>query len=476
METPPKERRHTSQHALIDSAIRSTKQLSASSDIMTRSLANRMFSELTQVRRALPNRRLHEAAAGETASIAHAAGSDAANRHVVDPKTTPHPAQPVAPVATPSTAWDDLDAVRDVQDSGASDWAFLMELHRSRTLHRLKAHAQVLCLHGDCGIDGEAPVHALYTVADGHAPLGLLDAWTDSKAAPTAEDQTAGAIRSYQMVAEMAAQAPSTRLAFVARLRFDLAPLVRQSQAHGVAADWLTIVGPESPLHADQALWRRARADAELGESDFALHTDYGCAPRILRARLWAKRMEIQSGGEKLWVTCLYGREVDLAPGDTATEWRLLSNRSAQDLAGAHELMQWCLSMAAFDHFARLMQHTRSFGGAPRVFDLIAGCRIAQLTEYALLDPEVDAHVFFSRDEMRAIDLLSKRQPSAEMCLADNLHQLAILGGVADRHADRDAQYAAIRCGLLRLSDAVAVLRRLPSPTHGQEPVLNRRG
>jgi hypothetical protein len=53
------------------------------------------------------------------------------------------------------------------------------------------------------------------------------------------------------------------------------------------------------------------------------------------------------------------------------------------------------------------------------------------------------------------------------MRLADNLQQLAILGGMEDRHADRDAQYAAIRRGLLRLSDAVAVLRRLPSQAHG---------
>jgi hypothetical protein len=67
---------------------------------------------------------------------------------------------------------------------------------------------------------------------------------------------------------------------------------------------------------------------------------------------------------------------------------------------------------------------------------------------------------------MHAIDLLSKRQPAAETRLADSLHHVAVLGGVEDGHVDRDAQCLAIWRGLLRLSDAVAVLRRLQSQTH----------
>lgn len=449
---------------LIDSVIRTTRQLAASSDITTRSMANRMLSELTQLRRGLPTRRLHD----------NPSGASSAATPEVQPIKLKIPSAFAVKAETHATSWDDLTAIRDALDGGEIEWQAIIDLHRLRTRQRLAAHKTVLCLYGELEREsGRAEaqtqpclsVNSVYAVTPRQEPLGLIDAWADSPSPRTEQHATAGANRAYEKIAEMATALPDSRLVFVAPCRFELVKFAQRIQTEGTQADWLTCLPAGSALIDDPALWERVGTGAELGDINFSLYSTAGRALRETQIRLWAKRLEISSGGEKLWATCLLAREVDLTSDQTLMEWRLISNRGAPDLASATELMEWWFAFEAFDHYAELAQralHVDCVQPAASVAaDLILACRVAQLAWHARVDAEFDARLFFSGAEIHGLALLTKRDPADHITLADMLNMVAELGGADAWRDDADTGFEAIVGGLRRLSDAVAMLQRL---------------
>ncbi len=506
MEDTPKERRHLSHHALIDSAIRSSKQLASSSDIMTRSLANRMFAELTQLRRDLPNRRSTETISGTLPATAPGTRANRSNINdiKVDLSTLheiSHPAnsQPVKPAivsasaiaqaATVSTAWDDFSAIRDMFDSGEVEWQEVVDLHRTHTRQRLKKQTTVLCLYGGLEFDADnkppvttAPstqprltINPIYTITPQQEPLGLIDAWIDTGMLHADSDDSANAIRGYEQVTETAKKSPGSRLVFIAEHRFELATFMQRAQALNTPADWLISVPADSPLHADASIWERASTGTELGELDFALLAAPGAIQCEIRLRLWAQRVEIQAGDDKIWVTCLLAREIDAEPksGVVPMESRLLTNRSVQDLPGAKELMEWWQAFGRLNDVTRHLQRVlevdyKELADIARIapslaVQLIITCRIAQLYWHAAINPELDANLFFTLDEIRGTDLLMKRRPDTDtpISLTNMLQEIAKLGGAGNREENSDAKFEATRLGMHRLSDAVAVLQRM---------------
>lgn len=60
MDQPTTDRRRTSYNGLLDSAIRTATKLASVPDPLTKSLANQLLSDLTQLRRELPTRREYD--------------------------------------------------------------------------------------------------------------------------------------------------------------------------------------------------------------------------------------------------------------------------------------------------------------------------------------------------------------------------------------------------------------------------------
>jgi hypothetical protein len=502
LEDTPKERRHLSHLALVDSAIRSSKQLAASGDILARSLGNRLFSDLTQLRRQMPHRRSNEnpldlastASASRTPQAKSA--SNAAIVEVVPPQKTDaeHTVAPTlapaaeAKTATPPHSWDEHIAIRDAIDNDATQYQAIIDLHRNRTVQRLKTHAMVLCMYGEWIVElgavaaaasGEThipasmAVKAILGVTPQQEPLGLIEVWIAEN------DATGNALRAYEQVADTRAKSPASRFLLIAELRFELARFTQRIQKLGTPADWLVNIPADSALYDDASVWGRVLADAELGDKSFTLAPDNDHMSHEIRVRLWSKRMEIQIGSDKVWATCFIAREIDdeatEKSADSLCEWHLLSNRNAPDLASTGELFEYWLAFDPFNHLTQRTQvaihndDTAVHSTPPLPADLniklalnlITTCRIAQLIWHLQATPEIGAGLFFTDQELRAIELLTRQQTSKETQLAQIMRLLVKLGGGGNSTEASDPSFEALRRGLQRLSDAAAVLRRL---------------
>jgi hypothetical protein len=489
--------------ALVDSAIRSSKQLASSGDVMARSLGNRIFSDLTQLRRQMPHRRLNETP-GEAMQGAPATNAAVAKVIARQPSPSEHAAtSSLAPVAATKTAaaahcFDEHTAIRDAIDSDATQFQALIDLHCSRTMTRLKAHAMALCLYGECEFElgsvrsttlNDTPtstriaVKTVFASSPQQEPLGLLDAWLDAQTTPDTDDVTGNAMRAYAQVAETRKISPSTRLLFIAELHFALARFAESVQKLGSPADWLLQVPVDSALFDDAAVWGRVVAGAELGDKTIALASDNVDTPQEIRLRLWTQRIEVQIDGDKVWATCLVARAVDQNPEASTLEWRLLTNRNAPDLASASELFEYWLTFDLLNRYTQSAQLAIRNDFAPvcgavplsanlsanlsvsmhinLASNLTTACRIAQLLWHLQATPEIDAGVFFTDQEIHGLELLTPEQSAAAPQLAQIMGSIARLGG-GGKTADPSApNFEAIQRGLQRLSDAVAVLRRL---------------
>jgi len=86
-------------------------------------------------------------------------------------------------------------------------------------------------------------------------------------------------------------------------------------------------------------LWERGDA---VGEINFTMAARQGVKARTVRQRLWLQRVELPaSKGKSIAATCLVAREFDAPAGVKPIEWRLLTNRAANTLDEAIELIEW---------------------------------------------------------------------------------------------------------------------------------------
>jgi hypothetical protein len=488
MEDSPNERRKLSHNALLDSAIRITKQLASSNDIMTRSLANRMFSDLTLLRRGMPNRRRNEGASAASSALPPKTRSDAICADNPEEATVQQRAAAAAKRVPTIQEWAKTPTVFDFFDNGDVDWRHAMSLQRMQTEQRIATHATVLCLHdtlefdyGNHGMEGpdaqadevrRMSVHPLYAITPLQEPLGVVETWMAPMAQQDKNQENIPWILGYERVAAIAATIPATRFVYMAERQSTLAAFIQRVQTLGTPVDWLLRADSDSAHPDDAQLWKHLGASEPLGETSFTTVSTDGLQEREVRQQVWAQRLEIPSGtSDRLWATCVLARDMDAPADSTPLEWRLITNRSAQDLASATELAAWQRAHSAIDIFAKVVKYACRLDPAPSdateleamlAWRTLLAWRIGLLTWRERTEVNTEAALCFAPDEIRGAYLLMKKSPPTEPTqLNEMLHMLVQLGAIAERKNDAEAKIHAIRLGLRRVMDAAALLQTL---------------
>jgi Transposase Tn5 dimerisation domain/Transposase DNA-binding len=404
-------------------------------------------------------------------------------------------ADPTASVPQACHGWGETMAAYRFFDNDKIEWHAILEPHWQQTQKRMQAHPVILCLQDTTELDfngqqaqGLGPLtyeaqrglylHPTYAVTPQREPLGILDAWMWAREKKDESGQRGGPkeslrwIEGYERIAEMAPSLPSTRLVYVADREADLMALMERADALGNPADWLVRAAHNRSLPEGDKLWERATRGEALGEIAFTMAARQGVKARTVRQRLWLQRVELPaSKGKCIVVTCLVAREFDAPAGVKPIEWRLLTNRAASTLDEAIELIDWYRARWEIEILFNILKNgcqveelqLGTFERLERALALflVVAWRVAHLMRLGRTCPDLDAHLFFDPDEIRAAYLLTKTRAPAQSRLNEVLRLIARLGGFLARKGDGEPGAQTIWKGLTTVRIAAETMRLL---------------
>jgi hypothetical protein len=130
---------------------------------------------------------------------------------------------------------------------------------------------------------------------------------------------------------------------YVADREGDIRALMDLAARRGHPADWLVRATHNRNTALGEKLWDRLARTEPLGEVEFMLPAAPGRAARRVRQTLYSERVTLPAhrGAPALAVTAILAREEHPPAGETALEWRLLTNRMAETLEPVVELIDW---------------------------------------------------------------------------------------------------------------------------------------
>jgi IS4 transposase len=371
------------------------------------------------------------------------------------------------------------------------DWRDLMAPHWNKALQRMAGQAVVLCIQdttelnfngrqtqglGRLSYDAQRGMyaHMTYAVTPHRVPLGVLDCWMWARR-PRGEAALLESTRwidGYERIAEMAAQLPSTRLVYVADREADFGALLGQAQVLGYPADLLIRVRYDRKLQADDAQLFAALSQAPvLGEIVFALAPGRGRKARTVTQSVSVVRSVVRlPGNQTTTLTVVQAMEHDAPQGDKPVCWRLLTNRSVNDLAQASELIDWYRArweVELYFHIVKtgcrveqLQLETIERVERALALYLMVAWRIHYLMRLGRDYPDLDCEMMFDTDEWKAAYLLAKKKPPATPpTLNEVMRMVASAGGFMGRKGDGQPGAKAIWSGMQALHFFVEGMR-----------------
>ena len=407
-------------------------------------------------------------------------------------------AKPTASIPEACDSWSETCAAYRFLSNPDVTWEGILAPHWARTQGRMSAHAVVLCIQDTTELDfngqeiaGLGPLsyeaqrgmylHPTYAVTPGREPLGMLDAWMWAREKRGKDGVRPGMkesrrwVEGYERIAEQAAQLPDTRLVYVADREADMVEMMRVARDLGTPADWLVRAQHDRCLADDDAtkLWAATTGEEPLGEIRFTMGGREKQAAREVRQQLWARPVLIGDGRKgRIEATCIVARETDAPDGVKPVEWRLLTNRVANTLEQATELIDWyrarweievyfnvlkngCevekLQLAAIDRLERAL-----------ALFMVVAWRVAYLMRKGRNCPDLDAALFFDPDEIRGAHLLNKlKLPATPPTLNDVVRLIAKIGGFLARAGDGEPGVKTIWKGLDQVHASAETLRAL---------------
>jgi hypothetical protein len=414
-------------------------------------------------------------------------------------------ADPMASVPKACQGWGETMAAYRFFDNDKVEWHAILEPHWQQTQERMQAHRVVLCVQDTTELDfngqgaiGLGPltyeaqrgmfVHPTYAVTPQREPLGILDAWMWAREKKDESGKRGGPkesvrwIEGYERIAEMAPGLPSTRLVYVADREADLMALMERAQALGTPADWLVRAAHNRCLPEGDKLWERTTQGEAVGQIAFMMASRHGVKARTVRQHLWMQRVELRaSKGPCIAATCLVAREFDAPAGVKPIEWRLLTNRTASTLEEALELIEWYRARWEVEILFNILKNAcrveaLQLGTIERLeralaLFLVVAWRVAYLMRLGRTCPDLDAHLFFDPDEIRAAYLLTKTRAPAQPKLNEVLRLIARLGGFLGRKGDGEPGTKTIWLGLREVHVVAKTLRLLREDDGGDTSV-----
>jgi hypothetical protein len=406
-------------------------------------------------------------------------------------------ADPAASIPDACHGWAETMAAYRFLGNEAVDWQAILAPHWEQTRGRMQVHPVILCLQDTTElnfngqeIDGLGPLcyeaqrgmylHPTYAVTPGREALGVLDAWMWARSRKDATGkrhdlkESQRWIEGYERVAEMAVEFPATRLVYLADREADLMPLMCRAQELGEPADWLVRASHNRCLPDGGKLWECTTAGEPLGQIEFTMASRHGVKARPVRQQLWAQRLELRgTSGKPLSVTSIVAREVNAPAGTKPVEWRLLTNRPAENCAAVVELIDWYRARweieMLFDILknacrieALQLEHIDKLERAIAMY-LVVAWRIAHLMRLGRTSPDLDATRFFDWAEIRAAYMRSKAGPPAAPTLNEVLRLIAGFGGFLARKGDGEPGVQTIWKGLRKIRIAAEALRAADS-------------
>jgi hypothetical protein len=416
-------------------------------------------------------------------------------------------AQPGASLPVACGGWAETQAAYRLLAHENVDWESVLAPHWDGSVERMRAHRVVLCVQDTTeldftsqpGIEGLGPLsylrqHGLYVhptlaVTPDGVPLGVLDAWLwardretfgdDKRHWPIEAKESMRWLEGFERCAELAATLADTRLVYVADRECDIHEFMVRA-GHWPGVDWLIRATHNRCLAEGDKLWERLAEGAVLGEVTFTLPARPGRPSRPVVLTVRAERVTLQpKGGEPVTVTALRARE-ESPPADVEPlDWRLLTNRPADTLAQAAELLQWYTSRWSIEVFFRIFKtgcrvEALQLSTLERLepalaLYLIIAWRIQYLTLLGRATPDLPCDAVLDPAEWQAVYVAIHRRPPpvTPPPLPVMLRWIARLGGHLGRKHDGPPGPKALWIGLQRARD-LAWGMQLASEIHSQ--------
>ena len=405
--------------------------------------------------------------------------------------------KPTASIPHACNGWSETQAAYRFLAQEDTEWEDILSPHFECTHERMRPHPVVLCLqdtteldfHGQA-IDGLGTLsypaqrgmylHPTYAVTPERLTLGVLDAWMwvrddkkkASRSLPAGAKESCRWVEGYRRLAEQAGTLPDTRLVYVADREGDFVELMAQAHAMGTPVDWLIRSVHNRKVEGEQdKLWDGLGSEHVLGKISFTLPARKKQPSREVRQQLSVRRCSIRSAkGESIEVTALEALEIDAPEGVIPVKWRLLTNRRADTLEVAIELIDWYRCRWEIEMFFDILKNGCKVEAlqlstierlelALALFMIIAW-RIQMLMRLGRTCPDMDCEVVFEREEWRAAYIVARKPiPEKPPSLNTVIRLIASFGGFLGRKGDGEPGAKTLWIGLQRVMDFAAGIR-----------------
>lgn len=389
--------------------------------------------------------------------------------------------------------WAETQAAYRLLSNTKTSWQALLEPHWANSIERMRHHPVVLNIQdttelnfngrqtaglGPLSYDAQRGLylHPSYVITPAREPLGVLDAWIWAREPKNADGvrddvkESTRWIEGYERVAERASALPQTRQVYVADREADILALLIKARDLGHAADYLIRCQHNRALPGGGKLWTRLEQAQPLGNITFSLPAGRGRKARTVTQRLRAERIELKGTADNLPVTFLLAEEINPPAGVKPVVWRLLSNRAAENLEQAVELIDWYRARWEIELFFLILKEgcrieALQLGEVERIENalalyLVVSWRINRLMRLGRSLPDLPADLLFEADEWRAAYILNKKRPPKETpSLNAVVRLIAQLGGFLGRKGDGEPGAKTLWLGLRDIAVCVEGMR-----------------
>ena len=402
--------------------------------------------------------------------------------------------KPGASIPSACRNWSETVAAYRFLDNASVTSQQIMDAHGQASVQRIAQHQVVLCLQDTTELDyngqqmqGLGPLsyeaqrgmylHPTYVITPEREPLGITNTWMWAREPKDAQGQRPGVlessrwVESYERIAEQAAELPQTRHVCISDREGDLMALMVRAHEMGHPADYLVRCKHNRCLPEGGKLWPTMMDSAPLGCVRFEIPAGRGRKARVVKQEVRAQRITLQQKGQAaVEVTCLVASEIDAPEGVQPVVWRLLTNREADTLVQACELIDWYRARWEIEMFFLVLKEgcrveRLQLGEIDKLQTALAlymviAWRINRLMRLGRSLPELPADLLFEADEWKAAFVLNKKPPPKQVPQLNTvLRLIAQRGGFLARKGDGEPGAKTIWLGLQDVAAFVEGLR-----------------
>lgn len=408
---------------------------------------------------------------------------------------------PTASIPGACSGWAEVQGAYRFLAQEDVGWEDILTPHFACSMRRMAQHQVVLCIQDTTELDFNGQqieglgsltydaqrgmyLHPTYAVSVDREPLGILDAWMWARPVRDKGGSPEPSIKEsqrwtegYARLAEVAGSLPDTRLVYVADREADIVELMRKAQELGNPLDWLIRSQHNRALPSGEKLWQSVKENAPAGEIQFTLPSrkakkgQKAQKARIVRQQVRFCSVKVSDGRKgHVDACCVIASEVDAPPGVQPIEWRLLTNRKVEDFDNASELIDWYRARWEIEMFFHVLKtgcrvEALQLSTIDRVeralaIFMVVAWRISHLMRLGRSCPDLDAELFFDREEWQAAYLMMKKPfPKQTPRLNEVVRLVAMVGGFLGRKGDGEPGAKTIWQGLQRVMDCAQGIR-----------------